>query len=509
MPFVTVVTLGAASAASDLISSVVKPNGKEADGENNSKLVGIRELSENEHEDFPVMINGKQENSSGGTCTEKGKNGSNKSNVASSQLNKKGKFATNTTISSSCGASKKCSEKIFSRASSKGTVSSSNLSLSFNFGNLAQSKRKSVSFVDLRSAGNMLNSSSSSANTKGSRCKNKLLALIDLSPTNSMVSGAESGYDGSGDDSGSCRSSTSSRSSSSSSCSPPVAHLLLEELDEEVVVEEDDDEVVVRNVGFSRGKFARGKALSHTDLTLVGRRDSSSELVDSTQQIASTSTSSSSNNTTTTIISSNSSSTTISGIIPTDDTGPSAISSISFIPCHEDDYIPQVIEVSKPLTLSTNSNCYTSTVNISASTLNLSSGFSSLLNTPSPSIASFSSAHLINSSAPSALAAPAVPCSTPTPTSLLSSHIPKLSGTVQGRTNIWKTWIRNKFNLNRNGKYSLEGSMASLGPFNVKAVKRKNQLISRLLISLKLIIVVEWLQEDYLSFYLTISRLSC
>lgn len=487
MPFVTVVTLGAASAASDMISSVVSPTGKEDDdgGENKSKLMKIRELGENEQvDDFPVM----DRNNGAKGATKPSSKSHNKLNI---NLNKKGKC----NIGGGSGSSKKCSEKIFSRASSKGTVSSSSLSLSFSFGNLAQSKRKSVSFVDLRSAGKMV---SSTSNNKANKNKNKLLALIDLSPTSVVSNGssAESGYDGSGDDSGSCRSSTSSRSSSSSSCSPPVAHLLLEEEegeedDDDIVVEEDEEDEE-ESVGFGRG--ARRNARSHTDLTMVGRHGSCSDLLESTRATSSTSANQqnnkSNNITTTSIVSSNCSAATISGIIPTDDTGPSAVSSIRFIPCHEDDYVPQVIEVNKPLTLNSgggvsNSLCYTSTVNISASTNNLSSGFSSLLNTPSPSIASFASAQLISSSGgigqsnlhynhhshvPSSIAT----SSSQAPTSLLSSHIPKLSGTVQGRTNIWKTWIRNKLNLNRNGKYSLEGSMASLGPFNVKAVIKIN-----------------------------------
>jgi hypothetical protein len=57
-------------------------------------------------------------------------------------------------------------------------------------------------------------------------------------------------------------------------------------------------------------------------------------------------------------------------------------------------------------------------------------------------------------------------------------------GTVQGKANIWKTWIRNKLNLSKNGKYSFEGSSACLGHFGIKAVMIMTIIIAKFIIFL-------------------------
>jgi hypothetical protein len=51
-----------------------------------------------------------------------------------------------------------------------------------------------------------------------------------------------------------------------------------------------------------------------------------------------------------------------------------------------------------------------------------------------------------------------------------SSKVSLGGGTIQGKANIWKTWIRSKLNLAKNGKYSFEGNSAVLGHFGIKAV---------------------------------------
>lgn len=43
---------------------------------------------------------------------------------------------------------------------------------------------------------------------------------------------------------------------------------------------------------------------------------------------------------------------------------------------------------------------------------------------------------------------------------------------IQGKANIWKTWIRQKLNLTKNGKYSFQGSSTVLGQFGIKAVMK-------------------------------------
>lgn len=50
-----------------------------------------------------------------------------------------------------------------------------------------------------------------------------------------------------------------------------------------------------------------------------------------------------------------------------------------------------------------------------------------------------------------------------------TTSINKIGGT-QTKANLWKSWIRNKLNLSKNGKYSLEGASANLGHFSVKTV---------------------------------------
>ena len=45
-------------------------------------------------------------------------------------------------------------------------------------------------------------------------------------------------------------------------------------------------------------------------------------------------------------------------------------------------------------------------------------------------------------------------------------------GSIQGKTTIWKSWIKNKLHLSKNGKYSLAGSLSSLGHFGIKVVNK-------------------------------------